>query len=74
MKKVLVPLLILLFSSAVFSATASDDAFRNLADEYISDLTNFSPVYATQIGDHSADDKIDQVDAAARANSRELLV
>jgi uncharacterized protein (DUF885 family) len=73
-KKVLVPLLILLFSSSIFAATASDDAFRNLADEYISDLTNFSPAYATQIGDHSADDKIDQVDSAARAERREMLV
>jgi len=58
----------------VSAATATDDAFQNLADEYISDLTNFSPVFATLIGDHSADDKIDQVDAAARAESRELLI
>ena len=35
--------------------SATDEAFQNLADEYISDLTSFSPVYATLIGDHSAD-------------------
>jgi len=71
-KKTLLSLFVLLVSSATFSATATDNAFRNLADEYISDLTNFSPVNATLIGDHGADDRIDQVDAASRAASREL--
>jgi uncharacterized protein (DUF885 family) len=73
-KKTLLSLLVLIFSSGAFAATATDDAFRNLADEYISDLTNFSPVYATLIGDHTADARIDQVDAAARAAARELLI
>ena len=73
-QKALLSLVILLFSSGAIAATATDQAFRNLADEYVSDLTNFSPVYATLIGDHGADDKIDQVDAAARAARRELLV
>jgi len=72
-KKTILSLFVLLGSSATFAATATDDAFRNLADEYVSDLTIFSPVFATLIGDHGADDKIDQVDAAARAASRELL-
>jgi uncharacterized protein (DUF885 family) len=73
-KKALFPLLTLLLCSGAYAATATDDAFRNLADEYINDLTNFSPVFATLIGDHGADDRIDQVDAAARTRSRELLV
>jgi len=73
-KKTLLLLLVLIAGSPVYAATATDDAFLNLADEYISDLTNFSPVNATLIGDHSADDKIDQVDAAARAAGRELRV
>jgi len=73
-KHTLLSLLVLIFSSGAFAATATDDAFRNLADEYISDLTSFSPVYATLIGDHTADARIDQVDAAARAAARELLV
>jgi len=73
-KRVLLANLVLLFASVTSAATATDQAFQNLADEYISDLTNFSPVTATLIGDHSADHKIDQVDAAARAQSRELLV
>ena len=74
MKKTLYTLFILLFCSSAFAATATDNAFENLADEYVSDLTNFSPVFATLIGDHGADDKIDQVDAAARATGRELLL
>ena len=64
----------LILGSAAAAATATDQAFRNLADEYISDLTNFSPVSATLIGDHSADHELDSVDAAARAQSRKLLV
>ena len=47
--------------------SAADEAFENLAEEYISDLVNLSPVAATSIGDHSADGELDQVDAAARA-------
>ncbi len=74
MKRTLIAPLIVLFGSAAFAATDTDSAFQNLADEYISDLTNFSPVFATLIGDHSADDKLDQVDAASRAEGRELLV
>ncbi len=67
-------LVFLHFGSVVSAATATDEAFQNLADEYISDLTNFSPVSATSVGDHSADDKLDNVDAAARAGNRSLLM
>ena len=62
---------------AAFPAFAADSAvdvaFRNLADEYLSELPNLSPVNATLIGDHSADHKLDQVDAAARDARREIL-
>jgi uncharacterized protein (DUF885 family) len=63
----------LLAGSAAFAASATDGAFQNLADEYISDLINFSPVFATYVGDHRADHELDQVDRAARADKRELL-
>jgi uncharacterized protein (DUF885 family) len=53
--------------------TATDAAFRNLADEFIADLVNLSPVNATLIGAHDADDELDQVDAAAREERLELL-
>jgi uncharacterized protein (DUF885 family) len=62
-----------LLAVSAHAATSTDEAFQKLADEYISDLVNFSPVTATVIGDHSADDKLDQVDAAGRAASLKLL-
>jgi len=62
-----------LLAASAHADTSSDAAFENLADEYLSDLTNFSPVYATMIGDHSADGELDQVDAAGRAKSLNLL-
>ena len=74
MNRAFLSVVFLILGSAAAAATATDQAFRNLADEYISDLTNFSPVSATLIGDHSADHELDSVDAAARAQSRELLV
>jgi len=70
-KTSLLILSLLVGSSAV--ATPTDEAFENLASEYISDLSNFSPVTATLIGDHSADGELDQVDARARKETRELL-
>jgi uncharacterized protein (DUF885 family) len=58
----------------VLAATAADEAFENLASEYISDLGNFSPVFATLLGEHSADGQLDRVDDAARAETRILLL
>jgi len=71
--RVFLSIVFLLAGSLVSAATATDEAFRNLADEYLSDLTNFSPVFATAVGDHSADNKLDNVDAAGRTENRELL-
>jgi uncharacterized protein (DUF885 family) len=63
---------LLFLSSMVFAQSAADDAFDILANQYLSDLTLFSPVSATYIGDHSADDQLDEVDAAARARTNDL--
>ncbi len=73
MNRIILALLINVLAAGAYAASATDNAFQNLSDEYISDLTNFSPVTATMIGDHSADGDIDQVDAAARAESLTLL-
>ena len=73
MKRLLASCFLLLVSCGALADPASDEAFENLADEYVSDLTNFSPVNATLIGDHSADHRLDQMDATARAQKRELL-
>jgi uncharacterized protein (DUF885 family) len=74
LRQTLFAIVFLLTGSLASADDANNQAFQNLGDEYISDLTNFSPVYATLIGDHSADHKLDQVDAAGRAQYRELLV
>ena len=72
MKRLFLSLLIMSWTSTGLAATA-DEAFENLAEEYISDLGNLSPVYATLLGDHSADDRLDNVDDDARAETRILL-
>ncbi|MGI9235860.1 MAG: DUF885 domain-containing protein [Woeseiaceae bacterium] len=59
--------------AATAPAEMADEAFENLANEYISDLSNLSPVYATLLGDHAADGRLDQVDTAARKETRTLL-
>ena len=61
-----IAVLLAAYSPGTGAQSASDRAFENLAHEYLSDLPNFSPVAATQIGDHSADGRLDQVDGAAR--------
>ncbi len=71
MKRALLVLSLLAGSAAV--ATPIDEAFENLGAEYISDLPNLSPVTATLIGDHSADDELDRVDAESREERRILL-
>jgi uncharacterized protein (DUF885 family) len=63
-----------LFIGHAALAGNADEAFEALADQYIGDLTLFSPVNATLTGDHSADDQLDQVDANARAGSRALTL
>ncbi len=73
MKRTISVFLLGLLAAGTCAATPTDEAFQNLADEYISDLVNLSPVYATAIGNHSADDELDQVDAAGRAETLGLL-
>jgi uncharacterized protein (DUF885 family) len=53
------------FAHGAVAATA-DEAFESLAESYLGELTTFSPANATVIGDHSADDRLDDVSAAAR--------
>lgn len=64
-------IVLLAFNSAARSSPA-DDEFLELAADFIDDLPNFSQVYATSIGDHRFDDRLDQVDAAARARKTKL--
>ena len=73
MNRIILVLLMSFLTASAYAASATDNAFQNLADEFIGDLSNFSPVNATSIGDHSADGELDQVDAAAREESLTLL-
>ncbi len=73
MNRLATALTLSLLTGHALAASAADEAFQTIADEYIADLTNFSPVYATMIGDHSADDELDEVDAAAREEGMALL-
>ena len=72
MIRLILSLIAVSMATATWAETA-DEAFGNLAHEYISDLSNFSPVYATLLGDHTADDELDRVDDAARSETRALL-
>ena len=71
--KRLTPVLILFLTAGIALAETADEAFENLASEYISELGNLSPVYATLVGNHATDAQLDQVDDAARAETRLLL-
>ena len=50
----------------IAGASAADDDFEELAAAWLDDLPAFSPVTATTLGDHRFDDRLDEVDAAAR--------
>jgi len=74
MSRIIAVLCIAMFAGNAVSAVSSDEVFEALAEQFISDLPDFSPVNATLIGDHSADDILDQVDANARATAREAYM
>jgi len=56
------------------AAPAADQAFSALADRYLREAAERSPVTATALGDHRADDRLDDVDAAARARTRDTYI
>jgi uncharacterized protein (DUF885 family) len=55
-------------------AAPADAEFERLAEQYVGDLSKFSPVSATLIGDHSADHELDQESAEARDAKRRLYI
>ena len=73
MKRMIFALTVVLTAASAMAANNADEAFENLANEYISDLGNLSPVVATLIGEHSTDGELDQVDNTARDETRVLL-
>ena len=61
-----------IFLSISTAAFAADAEFTAISDDYIAELTAFSPVVATLLGEHSADDQLDQVDADSRRQRLDL--
>lgn len=61
-------LLLLLTGPAAFAQTSANSAFEKLASDYLEALPGLSPVNATLIGDHSLDDRLDQVNRVGREN------
>lgn len=59
------------------SAQTADAAFATLARRYLDGVASLYPSYATSLGDHRFDDKVDDMSAAARARgtafAREML-
>ncbi len=72
MNRILGAIAFALIAAAASATTTVDQAFENLASEYISDLPNFSPVAATYAGDHSEDDVLDDVSAKGRKHTLRL--
>lgn len=66
MKQLCVATAGLLLAANVTSASPADDAFERLAAGYIDSLPELSPVRATSVGDHRADDRLDPVNDASR--------
>jgi len=59
-----------LLAGNALAASAADQAFETLADQFLNERIEYSPVGATAMGDHRADDRLDEVDAAARERKR----
>ena len=53
--------------AATAAQSAEDTRFEALAQRCIAELTQGSPVYATQLGEHRYDDRLSDVTASGRA-------
>jgi uncharacterized protein (DUF885 family) len=56
------------------AAPGADESFSQLAARYLDEVPDHSPVAATALGDHRADDRLDDVDAAARERLRKTYL
>lgn len=69
-KKTLVIAGLAIVQAVASAAPGADESFAQLATRYLDDIAERSPVAATALGDHRADDRLDDVDAAARMRIR----
>jgi uncharacterized protein (DUF885 family) len=56
------------------AAPGADESFSQLAARYLDEVPDRSPVAATALGDHRADDRLDDVDAGARERLRRTFL
>ena len=56
------------------AAPGADELFSELAARYLDEIPERSPVTATALGDHRADDRLDDVDSAARERLRRTFL
>ncbi len=74
MKKTLVIAGLAVVHAVASAAPGADEAFSALADRYLNEAAERSPVAATALGDHRADDRLDDVDAPARVRMRDIFI
>jgi uncharacterized protein (DUF885 family) len=73
LKKILVIAGLAAIHAAASAAPGANEALSDLADRYLNETAERSPVAATALGDHRADDRLDDVDAAARSRTRDTF-
>jgi len=61
-------------ASVAAAEPGADEAFATIAGRYLDEVAVRSPVAATALGDHRADDRLDDVGPAARARTRNLFL
>ncbi len=73
MKKSLVIAGLAIVHAVAAAAPGPDESFSQLAARYLDEVSVHSPVAATALGDHRADSRLDEVDAAARERVRKAF-
>ena len=73
MNKILAIAGLAVVQTIALAAPGADESFSQLAARYLDELPERSPVAATALGDHRADDRLDNVDQAARERLRETF-
>ena len=74
MNKILIMAGLAIIQTIALAAPATDESFAQLAARYLDEVPARSPVTATALGDHRADNRLDDVDAAARERLRGIFL
>ncbi len=74
MNKILAIAGLAVVQTIALAAPGADESFSQLVARYLDEVPDRSPVAATALGDHRADDRLDDVDAAARERLRRTFL